>query len=101
MYAKQLGGLFGVAGVCSKAYQVFVDTSSVTMEQSSFGIHFPPTYKSQSSTTFISTVYVTILKYMVGKFAYLLSQISNIVLALICSCMSCRINTQFLYDTDR
>jgi len=61
MYAKQLGGLFGVAGVCSEAYQVFVDTCSVTMEQSSFGIHFPPTYKSQSSVTFISTVYVNIL----------------------------------------
>jgi len=96
MYAKQLGGLFGVAGVCSEAYQVFMDTCSVTMEQSSFGIHFPPTYKSQSSATFISTVYVNTLKYVVGKSAYLLSQISNIVLVLICSCTSCHINTQFL-----
>jgi hypothetical protein len=94
VYSKQLGGLFGVAGVCSKVYKVFVDTCSVTMEQSSFGIHFPPTYKSQYSAIFISTVYVNTLKYMVGKFAYLLSQISNKVLALI--------RSLFLsYDTNR
>jgi hypothetical protein len=78
--AKQLG-LFGVAAVCSIAFQFFSASCSVTMEQNLFGIQFFPTCTSQSSAAFISTVHINTLKYMAGNSAYFLCQIYDLVQA--------------------